>query len=124
MQNVTVKNSKIQGRGVFANRNFAKGETVMEWDTTKVLIESDARKIPQKNKKYLVFSNGLYIFSKSPEKYLNHSCSPNTKEKYYCDVAIRDIMKGEELMTDYSKDAPPHIKLKCNCKSKNCRKIV
>ena len=81
MADVIVQKSKIQGKGVFAGRNFRKGETVMGWDTSIALIERDARKIPLKKRKYLVRSNGMYILTKSPEKYLNHSCMPNTMEK-------------------------------------------
>ena len=124
MPKVIIKNSNIQGKGVFANKNFKKGEVIMRWDTSIILTENQARKIPEKNKKYLVHSNGRYIMARFPEKYLNHSCEPNTKEKNNCDVAIRDIIKGEELTTDYSKDAPPQLKMLCNCKSRKCKKIV
>ena len=124
MADVIVQKSKIQGKGVFAVRNFRKGETVMEWDTTIVLIKTDALKVPSNKRKYLVRSNGMYILTQSPAKYLNHSCIPNTIEKNYCDVALRNIRKGEELTTDYSDDAPPHIKMNCFCKNKNCKNII
>ncbi|MBN1502245.1 SET domain-containing protein [Candidatus Woesearchaeota archaeon] len=121
---VIVKDSKIQGKGVFADRDLKKGEIVLKWDTSIILTEKEAKKIPKRYKKYLVFFNGKYIFAQSPEKYLNHSCEPNTKEGKLCDIAIRDIKKGEEITTDYSIDAIPHIKMKCACKSKKCKKII
>lgn len=124
MANVSVQKSKIQGKGVFARRNFRKGQTIMKWDTSIVLIKSDALKVPLKQKKYLVASNGKYILAQAPEKFLNHSCMPNTVEKNHCDTALRNIRKGEELTTDYSLNAPPHIKMKCNCASKTCKKTV
>ena len=124
MADVIVKNSKIQGKGVFAARNFRKGETIMRWDTSTVLIKQDALKIPLKERKYLVFTNGLFILAQAPEKYLNHSCIPNTMEKTHCDIALRNISKGEELTTDYSLDAPPHIKMKCRCKNSSCKRII
>ena len=124
MADVTVQKSKIQGKGVFAGKSFRKGEIVMRWDTSIVLIKCDAQKIPLKKRKYLVRSNGMYILTQSPEKYLNHSCMPNTMEKNHCDVTLRNIRKGEELTTDYSLDAPPHIKMKCACKSSNCRRVI
>ena len=123
MADVIVKKSKIQGKGVFAGRDFRKGEIVMRWDTSTALIESDARKIPLKKRKYLVRSNGLYILTQPPEKYLNHSCMPNTMEKSHCDITLRNIRKGEELTTDYSLDGP-HIKMKCACKSCNCKRTI
>ena len=124
MVEVIVQKSKIQGYGVFAGRNFRKGEIVMKWDTAIVLIKRDALKIPLTKRKYLVYSDGMFILSQPPEKYLNHSCIPNTMEKNYCDIALRNIRKGEEITTDYSLDAPPHIKMKCFCKSRNCKRII
>jgi len=93
----------------------------MKWDASVILAKNEARKIPKRHRKYLVFFKGRYIMAQSPEKYLNHSCEPNTKEGRLCDVAARDIKKGEELTTDYSVNAPPHIKMKCLCGS---RKII
>ena len=124
MPSVIIKNSKINGKCVFANRKFRKGETIMKWDTSIVLIQSEARKIPKNYKKCLVVSNGKYIFAQAPERYLNHSCEPNSMELNYCDVAIRDIPRGEEVTTDYSLNAPPHIKMKCACGSMRCKKII
>ncbi|MBN2422374.1 SET domain-containing protein [Candidatus Woesearchaeota archaeon] len=124
MSSVIVKDSKIQGRGVFADKDFKKGDIVMKWDASMILTEKEAKKIPARYKKYLVFFKGKYIMAQYPEKYLNHSCEPNTKEGNLCDIAIRDIKKGEELTTDYSINSPPQLKMKCNCKSKKCRKII
>ena len=124
MPDVIIKDSKIQGRGVFANRNFKKGKIVMKWDASIILTEKEAKKIPEKDKKYLVFFDGNYILAQSPEKYLNHSCNPNTREGKCRDIAIRRIKKDEEITTDYSQNAPPHIKMKCNCGSKKCKKII
>lgn len=121
---VIIKASKIQGKGVFAASNFKKGDIVMKWDASIILTENEVKKIPESNKKYLIFYKRKYILAQSPEKYLNHSCTPNTKEGKLCDIALRNIKKGEELTTDYSIDAPLHIKMKCHCGSKNCKKII
>lgn len=121
---VIIRNSKIQGKGVFAGTDFKKGCIIMRWDASTILTENKAKKIPERHKKYLVFSKGKYIMAQYPEKYLNHSCNPNTKEGNLCDIAARDIKKGEELTTDYSINAPPHIKMKCACGSKKCSRII
>ena len=121
---VIIRNSKIQGKGVFAGADFRKKDIVMKWDDSVILTKNEARKIPKRRRKYLVLFEGRYIMAQSPEKYLNHSCEPNTKEGKLCDVAAKDIKKGEELTTDYSINAPPHIKMKCLCGSRKCRKII
>ena len=121
---VIIRDSGIQGKGVFAGTDFKKGCVIMRWDASMILTENEAKKTPERDKKYLVFVKGRYIMAQSPEKYLNHSCDPNTKEGSLCDVAAMDIKRGEELTTDYSIDAPPHIKMKCACGSKKCKKII
>jgi len=55
-----------------------------------------------------------------PEKYVNHSCNANTRVGNQCDIAIRDIKKGEEITSDYGKEGS-FISFKCECGSKNCR---
>lgn len=47
----------------------------------------------------------IYLCS-SPEKYVNHSSNPNTVQDLInrCDIALRDIKKGEEITTDSRKD--------------------
>ncbi len=121
---VVIRESKIQGKGVFANINFKKVDVVMKWDASMILTLKEARRIPKRYRKYLVFYKGKFIVSAPPEKYLNHSCSPNTKEGNLCDIAIRNIRKGEEITTDYSINSEHHYKMKCACKSRMCRKIV
>ena len=121
---VIIKNSKIQGKGVFANSDFKQGDIIMKWDASMILTEKEAKKIPKRYKKYLVFYKGRYIMVQSPEKYLNHSCEPNSKEGNLCDIAIKNIKKGKEITTDYSVDTPHHYKMKCACKSKDCRKVI
>ena len=121
---VIIRNSKIQGRGVFAGADFKKKDIVMKWDSSVILAKKEAKKIPKRHRKYLVFFKGRYIMAQSPEKYMNHSCEPNTKEGKLCDVAARGIKEGQELTADYSINAPPHIKMKCLCGSRKCRKII
>jgi SET domain-containing protein len=121
---VLIKKSRIEGKGVFANTNFKKGDVVMKWDASMTLTKNEAKFIPARYRKYLVHHKGRFIMSQAPEKYLNHSCEPNTKEGNLYDVALKSIRKGEELTTDYSIEDPLHLKMKCNCKSKNCKKVI
>ena len=94
---IIVKKSKIEGKGVFANRNFKKGEIVIKWDTSKKINKKEFNKLSDKEKKYVALIEGKYIVNQSPTKFVNHSCNPNTSVKKFCDVAIRDIKKGEEI---------------------------
>lgn len=58
--------------------------------------------------------------------HVNHSCDPNIGILgNIINVAIRDIPVGEELTADYAMAfSDPAFKIKCNCSTKNCRRIV
>jgi SET domain-containing protein len=122
MQNIVVKKSSINGKGVFTKRNIKKGEIVIRWDTSHQLTATEAKKL--KNKKYLARVGRKYFLMQPPAKFVNHSCEANTFVKNYCDVAKRNILKDEEITSDYSKDSSVDISMICTCKSKNCRKII
>ncbi|MCC7570803.1 SET domain-containing protein-lysine N-methyltransferase [Candidatus Micrarchaeota archaeon] len=121
---VVVKKSKIEGKGVFAARDFKKGEVVIKWNLLHQLTKDEAKKLSEKEKKYLAHIDGKIIVQQSPAKYVNESCNPNTHVKNFCDVALRNIKKGEEITSDFSSNLGPGETMKCNCGSKNCRKII
>jgi SET domain-containing protein len=114
---VVVKKPKIDKKGVFANRNFIKGEVVLKWNPKK-LSKSDADKLPQDEKHYLYKKGGIFYLMQHPERYVNHSCNANTIPKKLSDVAIRDIKRGEEITSDYGKDSS--VSFVCKCGSSNC----
>jgi len=119
-----IKNSFIEGKGVFALRDFIKGEIVLQWDISHTLPKEKVDKMSNEEKKYISFFNGKYVIMQEPEKYVNHSCEPNTTANDFCDVAIRDIKEGEEITADYTEELPPNTYMKCNCGSNKCKKIV
>ncbi|MBI2612642.1 SET domain-containing protein-lysine N-methyltransferase [Candidatus Kaiserbacteria bacterium] len=120
---VLVQDSKIEGKGVFAGRDFLKDETVIRWQTQVRLSREEARDLPGSVQKYLSrIKDNLYALLGSPERYVNHSCDPNTKVTGNADVAIRDIKKGEEITADYREELVP-VSFACNCGSANCIKM-
>jgi len=120
---VIVTESKIHKRGVFTNRDFEKGEVVLKWKP-KILKKSEIKGLPAEEKHYLYQDeNRSYFLMRSPEKYVNHSCDANTRIENQCDIAIRDIKKGEEITSDYEKESS-FVSFKCKCGSKNCRGII
>ena len=105
---VIIKKSNIHGMGIFADKDFKKGDVVLHWDTSQILTEEEFEDMSEDEKRYVTFCNGKYTKMQSPEGYMNSSCVANTNEKNFCDIAIRDIKKGEEITTQGK------IK-KCNC---------
>ena len=131
MKSYKIKNSKIDNKGLYANRDIKDRTKIIEYKgkiLTKNQVEENPKFDNEKaiylfniNKKYDLDGDYKYNIA----RLINHSCDPN------CEVfgtglkvwvyAIRDIKKGEELTYDYGfgydedyKDFP------CKCKSKNC----
>lgn len=114
---IVVKKSKIHGKGVFAKRDFEKGEVIFQWNP-KILTKLESNKLTPKQKNYLYKERNKYYLMQPPEKYVNNSCDANTAIKNKSDVAIKNIKKGEEITSsdiDYS--------FKCKCGSKKCKSI-
>lgn len=108
MDDVVIKKSKIGqfDKGVFANRDFKKGEIVIRYDNLRALTEKEFQELPESEKQFTHQHWGVIYLYPAPTRHANHSSQPNTiqnlKERY--DVAARDIKKGEEITTNASKD--------------------
>ncbi|MFH1523177.1 MAG: SET domain-containing protein [Patescibacteria group bacterium] len=123
-KDIIVKKSKTNKKGIFAARNFKKGEVVLKWKSNQTLTKEQVDKLPEPEKHYVSsYTPGEYLLQQEPDRYVNHSCDPNTEVKDNCDVAIRDVKKGEEITSDYLKDNL-QMHFKCNCGSKNCKKYI
>ena len=123
MNDVIVKRSEIHGKGVFAARDFRKGEIVIRWDISHRISKKQYERLSRKDKGYVAHIGRIYILQQSPAKYVNHSCNHNTYVRKSCDVAKRNIKKGEEITANYGDDTE-NLNMKCSCGSKNCRKII
>ena len=124
MKNVIVKKSKIHGKGVFANKDFKKGKVVLEWNPKRIFTRKEIMRLPAQKRIYIErLSGNKYILMEQPERYVNHSCEPNTYTKNSSDIAKRNIKKGEEILSAYSNDELLN-KFVCRCKSKKCRGLV
>ena len=105
MNKVIVKKGNLFGKGVFANRDFKKGEAVIKY-RLKPLTKQAFENLPEMEKNFTHTHWGVMYLYSSPERYVNHSSHPNTHPnlKDKCDVAIKAIKKGEEITTDATKD--------------------
>jgi SET domain-containing protein len=134
-----VRRSPVHGRGVFANRRFAAGETIIEYVGERISWDEALRRHPHDPSQpnhtfYFHVSDALTIDGKvggNASRWINHSCAPNCEtevrgERVFV-VALRDIEPGEELFFDYGLviDARYTAKLKrdyaCRCGSAQCR---
>ncbi|MBI4164081.1 MAG: SET domain-containing protein, partial [Candidatus Aenigmarchaeota archaeon] len=95
--NVIVKGSEIDGKGVFAARDFKRGEVVLDWSDSPILTPEQAEKISEEDKKYIYYNGDKRVLVRPPARFVNHSCDPNTFIRDFFGIAKKDIKKGDEI---------------------------
>jgi SET domain-containing protein len=119
MNNLIVKKSTINGMGLFAERDFQKGEIVTRWEYKK-LTQIEIDNLSDLEKNYVSeLENGSKVLISGLARFVNHSCNANTAAKDACDIAIRDIKRGEEITANYLSEKAM-VEFECNCGSINC----
>ena len=129
MKNENVQTKKSQsGLGLFARRDFKKGELIIEYTGEKI-TEAEANR---RGGKYLIELNDNWtIDGKGRDnlaRYINHSCKPNAypelddKEEHIYIYAKKNIKPGEELTYNYGKMYFNELIGKDNCKCVECLK--
>lgn len=100
---VEVRKSTIgqfeDGLGVFATKDFKKGEVVFQWNL-QVLTREEYDKLSEYEKNnFCRKREGVMYHYPIPERYVNRSDLPNVLPDFekQADIALRDIKKGEEL---------------------------
>jgi len=125
--NIVVKKSKVQGKGVYANKNIFQGNTILIIDDTHIVTDESKLTPHQHEYDCDYLANGKVILMQEPEKFINHSCNPNsyvkTIKKIRKVLAMRNIEKGEEITFDYSINGNNDGTFNCHCGSDNCRGI-
>ena len=125
---ITVSKSPIDGRGVFALREFRRGERVGElWG--KVISTTEATRRAKRRRRIAIVELDEAIAidaarSKSCFKYINHSCEPNTVMRigdgWVRFYAKRSVKPMEELTCDYG-ETQHEGALRCRCGTSGCR---
>lgn len=105
MSDVYIGKGKLTGKGVYASRDFKKGEIVKFYQLKK-LTQSAFDQLPKDEQIFVhSFYGEMYLFPE-PSRYTNHSPNPNTKADLtrMCDIAIRPIKKGEMITTNATQE--------------------
>jgi hypothetical protein len=134
---IIVKNSGIQGKGLFASTDIRKGEIIWRRDPDEARFHIDVIKSWPQEKQEKFFAHAYQVgdghyhgpedgIVTDPADYMNHSCDPNT---WFVDdatmAARRDIKKGEEITYDYAtSETAENFVMICQCGANDCRKVV
>lgn len=132
-----VLRSEINGWGVFALRDIAAGELIIEYvgDIIRPKV-SDLREL-----QYSRMGIGCYMFEIVPgmivdatvtgnaARFINHSCAPNCfsktisvdNRKLVAIFSKRRIQRGEELSYDYKFPYDDSDRVKCGCGAEQCK---
>ena len=135
MKSLILKKTK-RGLGVFANRNFIRGDILLEfkgkiifWPGNELPKDVPSNYNPDQDH-YLQLEKDVYMGpSGKIDDSVNHSCGPNSgiifKGKRIFLVTRHPINRGEEITWDYSTDMDEdEWVMKCSCGDKNCRKMI
>jgi uncharacterized protein len=128
---VEIKQSLIDGKGLFANSRIPARRKIGELEGERVSVRTARRRAKNYERIAIVeIGDGTAIDASIREtefKYINHSCSPNSymrtcygRVEFY---SLRVIKKGEEITCDYGITHHDGTK-PCECGSKLCRKYI
>ncbi len=130
MSRVVTAESTILGIGVFANRDFAEGETLLIINDSRIVDDEHPLRLELGEYDYHCdyLANGKVVLMRSPERHINSDCDPNTFVKTIGGVrdviARRAIKSGEEITYDYIINCHGGIVWRCSCGSPRCRKTI
>ena len=119
------------GRGIYARRDFFPGEIIFQVVGKRITCDEGDELDDAIRANTFRFDIDTYI---SPVgrvgDFLNHSCSPNAKISKNTNrlfvIAMDTILKGEEVVIDYSTilASDDTWEMNCNCGSENCRGLI
>lgn len=121
-----IKKSKIHKKGIFSNQDIKIGKVVFTVKGKLVHHVVKDKKTSLCGSVWIGMSKHSWVNPDEPARFLNHSCNPNCGIKGKLRIiALKNIKKGEEVTIDYSITEMDKLwYMKCNCGSKNCRKII
>lgn len=105
MDDLIIGPGNLAGKGLYAGRDFKKGEVVLRYKLEQI-SEEEYEELPENEKMFTHTHWGQIYLYLEPGRYVNHAKDPNTVQdiRNQCDLALRDIKKGEMITCDAAKD--------------------
>jgi len=126
MHEVEVRESRIQGRGVFAVSDIPAGDPIREYNLVREVTPSDPID-PDRGEsiEHCTYPDDRVFLVGPPDRYFNHSCDPNAYKRFHRTtieiVARRDIPAGAEITHDYLINTHGGSTWTCRCGAPRCR---
>ncbi len=139
---IVVRESEIQGKGVFAKTRIRKGRCIIEYTGERITPDEETRRYDDE----AMERHHTFLFHVDEEttidgavggsdaRFINHSCDPNCEavddEGRIYIYAMKTIHGGDELLYDYNfeldEDDDEEITKRyvCHCGSPNCRGTI
>ena len=139
---IIVKNSRIQGKGVFAAQRIRPGRRIIEYIGERIHPSEELKRYPdhemERHHTFLFAVDEKTTIDAAVDgndaRFINHSCDPNCEAINYDGhiwiEAVKNIQPGVELTYDYNYqvDAPPTEEERrlyfCRCGSSKCRGTI
>ena len=122
---IIVKEAGGKGKGVFALRDFARGEFIFRRRHGQVVGNQEISTLSEEDQRHLCeldWERSAVLLA--PGCYLNHACDPNAMRSGTRVFAWNNIRQGEEITIDYRLNAFSDDRWNCACGSANCRGFV
>ena len=125
---VEVRESTIEGLGVFVARDYGPGEHIRQVNIVREgTDDAPLREELGELAKHCSYPSGKIILWGFPDRYVNHSCDPNAYAQEEGDgskvvyvVARHSIPAGQEITFDYNVNLSGGSSWPCNCGSPRC----
>jgi SET domain-containing protein len=123
-----VGESKIHGRGVYADEDIPPNRKVIEYQGERISMREGRKR---HHTPYLFVLDKRWMLdgavNGSGAELVNHSCAPNLVTRIFKGhiiyMSLRRIRKGEELSVDYNYDDTDET-MRCICGAPGCRGII
>jgi hypothetical protein len=123
-----LRHSCIQGTGVYATRSIGAGDAVLKIDDSRIVDEQHLLSAADDPRHCDYLAAGKVVLMQSPERYINHSCDPNTYVKTVDGIrvviALRPIAAGQEITYHYCINGDGDTVWVCRCGASRCRCVI
>lgn len=111
MNDVTISKGPMSGKGLYAARDFKKGEVVIKYELKPITFQELKALSPEDYAATHTVNGQIYLYPE-PVRYVSHSENPNVKNDHQqrANIALRDIKAGELIAVDARYDDVPLLK--------------